>query len=141
MNILAVCTHNYFRSQIVEWLLRARAPEGIVIRSAGCASAYLGHKAFPLVLNAINTRGGHCDDYQAHQITIQDVQWADLILCAEQMHVDFIKEKFIPLTRIQRFLPGSDIPDGGVENPPAVELAADMIYEGIKEFCKEHGWK
>jgi len=127
--ILCVCTHNYFRSQIMEWLLRARGYKNV--RSAGCLSAYLGERAFPDVMAAINRRGGECFGYAAHQLDIEDILWADSIFCAEVDHVlhitNIVKRQGTGLSNTSIYC--LNVPDGGVTNPEAVDRAANIIVE------------
>ncbi len=130
--ILCVCTHNYFRSQIMEWVLRSRGYTNV--KSAGVLSAYLGHKAFPYVIDAINKRGGNCTDYLAHQLTIEDVQWSDFILCAEEQHSEHIKRMIASEKPIGAWVAVLGIHDGGVTNLDAVEKAATEIVEWFDKW-------
>ena len=134
MNILCICTHNYFRSQLTEHLLRAMGYEDV--RSRSTASAYLlegmpekaGH---PLVLAAIKRHGGQCDGYTVQNMTFEDIDWADVILCAEEEHSEAI---WVTNQTTEKILV-MNVPDGGVDNAEAVETAACQIEEFL------HKWK
>lgn len=128
--ILCVCTNNYFRSQICAELLAAR---GFTTRSAGTSSAYVGKPPSPLVLVAINKRGGECDGYEPCVIDQEALDWADVVLCAEKVHIDFIDEinsftgQLMYMSQMMSSGFVKHVPDNGVDNAKAVREAADMI--------------
>ena len=126
--ILCVCTHNYFRSQIMEWLLRARGYAHVM--SAGTASSYIGVSPHPLVLVAIESAGGHCSSYQARQLTQADIDFADVILCAEKIHADTIMSNYHCDCRIDVI----GVLDSGVDNPEAVKQATAVIVEFLDKW-------
>lgn len=130
INILCVCTHNYFRSQITAHLLRARGYQNV--RSAGTATTYIGVRAHHLVMDAIAKSGGTSTTYQARQLTEDDIAWADVILCAEQEHADFIKNMNYPFHTYSIVVMG--VPDGGVDNPQAVAQVTRQIVEFLDKW-------
>ena len=129
-NILCVCTHNYFRSQITAALLRAEGFENVL--SAGTATAYLGAPPHPHVQQAITLYGGQPVAYSAQPISRQLVDWADLIFCAEEEHRDSILVNF-PECRAEVLV--MNVADGGVDNEDAVLVAAGQIMTFIGK-CK-----
>ena len=126
--ILCVCTHNYFRSQIMKWLLQARGY--IHVRSAGTESSYIGALSHPLVLAAIESAGGHCSGYQARQLVQADIDFADVILCAEKIHADVIISNYKCSCQIDVI----GVPDNGVDNPEAVRQATAIIVEFLDKW-------
>lgn len=136
--IFCVCTHNYFRSQIAEFLLRAYGFNDV--RSAGTNSAYIGATPSLLVMDAINRRGGDCKFYLVKQLTLSDVEWCSHVLCAEKDH-----EAFIYLNYLQSRVANAlilpifvvmNVLDGGVSNSDAVERAATQIEHFLMTWVK-----
>ena len=130
MNILCVCTNNYFRSQIMEHLLRAMDFENV--RSRATVSAYEGADPHPLVLAAIERHGGHCASYTVQNVLAEDIAWADIIFCAEEFHVRELE--ILAAMSIRTRVLVMDVLDGGVDNPAAVEKATRQIEEYLSRW-------
>ena len=128
VNILCVCTHNYFRSQIAAALLRARGYRNVL--SAGTATADLGPPPHPNVLNAISIYGAEARPYSPQSISQQLVEWADMILCAEEEHRAAVLRDF-PGCKAELVV--MNIPDDGVNNSEAVLDGARQISGFIND--------
>lgn len=74
LNILFLCTSNKDRSPVLEQYFCANYPKHSY-RSAGI------NKYF-------------CEKKKTHYLTDEDIQWADLIVYAENIHLEVIQKKF-----------------------------------------------
>jgi len=88
-DILVVCIGNICRSPMAEALLRARAPAGVHIHSAGIA-AMVGEPADPIAVQLMQARGIDITHHRARQLTSTMVSQADLVLVMEAQHQQYI---------------------------------------------------
>lgn len=84
MNILFVCTSNQDRSPALEKYFRIRLPHN-EYRSAGINKYFTEKKG-------------------THYLTEEDIEWADLIVFAEKIHLQIAQQKFKPFSPNQAFL-------------------------------------
>jgi len=84
-NILVVCIGNICRSPMAEALLKARAPAGVIIHSAGIG-ALVGEPADPASVKLMQQRGIDITAHRARQLSSAMLQQAELILVMEDGH-------------------------------------------------------
>ncbi|MDQ6996435.1 MAG: low molecular weight protein-tyrosine-phosphatase [Mariprofundus sp.] len=88
-DILVVCIGNICRSPMAEALLKARAPAGVRVHSAGIG-ALVGEPADPASVELMQQRGIDITAHMARQLTAEMVCQADLILVMEDGHQQHI---------------------------------------------------
>lgn len=88
LHILTVCTHNRTRSVLMAALLREHlARRGV---SAEVATAGFLDEGLPpteMTVRLLAARGIDVSDHRSRRVTRELVDWADLIVTAEQSHV------------------------------------------------------
>lgn len=92
LNILFVCTGNTCRSPIAEAILKSKQVENINVRSAGIYATPNAEMSVNAkqVLDEANVFHQH----QATQLSITEINWADLILTMTTSHRDRIIAAF-----------------------------------------------
>jgi protein-tyrosine-phosphatase len=118
LNILTLCTGNVARSVMLGYMLTTLATasgEDWRVRSAGThvieGSAMSGRTRNALM--AIDElEGHHYNAHRSHQLSDEDVAWADVILASEAAHVLFVRRHFaasavktVQLHQFVRFAP------------------------------------
>ena len=91
--ILIVCTGNICRSPMAEGILRARLPVEKTVSSAGVAAAS-GEPATPEAIAVMRGHGFDITGHRARQLTRDEADASDLILAADQSHVDWVNRRF-----------------------------------------------
>ncbi|WP_339197517.1 low molecular weight protein arginine phosphatase [Solibacillus sp. FSL R5-0449] len=88
MNIYFICTGNTCRSPMAAAILQAKNYENITVRSAGIYA----HKGNEMSLNAkeILHRKNISQSHRSSQFTVEDAQWADLILTMTTAHKEMV---------------------------------------------------
>lgn len=84
MNIYLICTGNTCRSPMAEALLRSRQIDGVIVRSAGIHAS----NGMPISMNAKKLIEEADLPYTpvSRSITIEDIEWADVILTMTEAH-------------------------------------------------------
>ena len=126
--VLIVCTGNICRSPLAAALLAARAP-GLRVASAG-TQAPAGAPADPLSVASGQRRGVDLAAHRARRLDEALLAEHDLVLAAEQHHVEAVTARF-PMARGRVFRLGHwrdlDVPDPVGRDEQAFEAAAGMI--------------
>ncbi|MFJ8234747.1 low molecular weight protein arginine phosphatase [Ureibacillus sp. NPDC094379] len=93
MNIYFVCTGNTCRSPMAEAILKHKNLEHINVRSAGIYALEGGE----ISVNAKATleKEGIKFQHISKQISIEDIEWADLILTMTSAHKNLILQYFV----------------------------------------------
>ncbi|MEC1177699.1 low molecular weight protein arginine phosphatase [Metasolibacillus meyeri] len=88
MNIYFVCTGNTCRSPMAEAILKAKQRSDIAVRSAGIYALEGGEMSenAQCALNDENIPHNHI----SRQVTIEDIEWADLILTMTTAHKELL---------------------------------------------------
>lgn len=88
MNIYFICTGNTCRSPMAAAILQAKNYENITVRSAGIYA----HEGNEMSLNAkeILHRKNISQSHRSSQFTVEDAQWADLILTMTTAHKEMV---------------------------------------------------
>ena len=138
-SILVVCIGNICRSPMAEALLRSRAPEGVVLSSAGIG-ALVGKPADPNALKLMEERGIDISEHRGRQLTPQIIQDADLILVMEKGHQDAV-HSISPTARGKVHIickwDDIDVPDPYRKSPEYFEHILEMIEKGVDQWSSK----
>ncbi len=97
MNILLVCTGNTCRTALAEALfedeVHRRGNLEVDLDSAG-TFALQDSKATNFAIKTMKKHGFNIDKHRAKQVDEELIDWADLILTMESMHIDHIEAMF-----------------------------------------------
>ena len=92
MHLLFVCTGNICRSPLAERLTRAYAEAegaalgGLLTASSAGTHAVVGHSMEPSAGLVLRGLGGSAAGFEAHQLTAEDIEAADLVLTMTRKH-------------------------------------------------------
>ena len=112
MKVLIVCNGNTCRSPMAGGLLRMVAKSrglAVDVRTAGLAY----HPGKPVAENAVTVMaelGIDISDEYSKPVTMQDLDWADLVVPVQRNHADHLIEDFPEAAKKIRFLE-TDVPD------------------------------
>jgi protein-tyrosine phosphatase len=106
--IVVICQGNICRSPFAAALLAQRAPE-LEVRGAGIAAAS-GETAQPGALRMAPRFGVQLDDHRSDRLTLQTLDWADLILGMEGQHVRAVRT-LSSVAEAKTFILGEFMPD------------------------------
>lgn len=136
-NVLCVCTGNYVRSHIAAAVLRRVAStygDNLAIKTAGTTDWGTGKKVSRFVRAVI---GKHqSTDFHPHKVTLDEVEWANVILVMEFEHERFFLNafpRFAYKTLLISELMGErrSMPNPHHENERSVNEAARVIERYI----------
>ena len=137
-SILIVCVGNICRSPMAEALLAARAPAGVVVRSAGIG-ALVGYAAEPDAQELMHARGMDISAHRARQLTLAMAMEADLILVMETRHQQHI-HNLVPSTRGKVHLLGKwqdvEVPDPYQKSAAHFAQALELIEQGVDAWAE-----
>lgn len=143
-----VCHGNICRSPMAERVARARAAERgleVEITSAGVSDEEHGGPIDPRAVRVLTAAGYDASQHRAHQITAREIREADLVVAAEQYHVDRMRRLVPDAQNLRLFSdfdpqaePGDGLPDpwyGGMEGfhttLAAIERAVPKILDEL----------
>jgi len=134
LRIFFVCTGNIYRSKMAELILKDLLPKDlhgkVLVRSGGLHAPH----GIPIpedVRILLREMGIHApDDSHAHQINEADIEWADIIYCMEQRHLEKLRE--YEGGHKAKLLNSHDIPDPLGHSLPFIRLVRDGICRILK---------
>jgi len=100
MNIVTLCTGNVARSVMLAYMLTTLAEvDGLdwQIRSAGThviEGSAMSSRTRDALLGVSDLGEHRYGAHRSHQLTIEDVTWADVIVTSEANHVHFVRTNF-----------------------------------------------
>lgn len=152
VEVVFVCWGNICRSPMAERVARTLAAreglDGVRFTSAGVSSEELGNPIDPRARAVLTAHGYDAGGHQAHRVTASEIEGADLVIGAEQLHLDRMR-RLVPDADNLRLLtdfdpdaePGSGIDDpwygdaSGFEDTLAsVEAAMPGVLAAVREL-------
>ncbi|MEU8844427.1 low molecular weight phosphotyrosine protein phosphatase [Streptomyces roseus] len=111
--LLTVCLGNYCRSPLAQAALTRRGGAAVTVRSAGLIGKWQDQPANPAMINAARRLGLDLTHHRGHQITLEDLDWADDILAmdAAVLHTLHAIDGARNIHKARLYLPGRDVPD------------------------------
>lgn len=121
MKVVFVCHGSICRSPMAERVARSFADEqglDVEFSSAGVSTEELGNPIDPRAREVLDEAGYDSSKHRAHQITADEIRGADLVLAAEEHHLDRMR-RLAPEARNMRLIsdfdpqaePGEGLPD------------------------------
>ena len=139
MNIVTLCTGNVARSVMLGYMLTTLAEtsgEDWHVRSAGThvvEGAAMSSRTRDALIGLDELGEHHYGAHRSHQLDVDDVRWADLIITAEADHVRYVRAahpdasaKTVQLHQFVRFAP--------LDEPLGAQVAAVAAMEPSAEF-------
>ena len=133
MNILFVCTGNTCRSPMAEGYLKSKGIEGVTVLSRGLAA-----DGSPVSLNsktAMDEAGIDIGSHISKQITADDINKADKIICLSPSHRALLLSAGVPENKLYILGDGISDPFGG-----SIEIyrqCRDEIFAAIDMLIKD----
>ncbi|KPI32871.1 protein tyrosine phosphatase [Actinobacteria bacterium OV450] len=130
--LLTVCLGNYCRSPFAQVALTRRGGAAVAVRSAGLIGKWQDQPANPSMINAARRLGHDLTHHRGHQITRQDLDWADDVLAMDTA----VLETLLAIDggqnthKLRLYLPGRDVPDPMSQDENAFNDCAVIIEAG-----------
>ena len=161
MNIVTLCTGNVARSVMLGYMLTTVAEttgEEWTIRTAGtyvAEGAGMSARTRDALLKIDELAGHRYGAHRSHQLTDDDVVWADVILCAELDNVNYVRahhstyaDKAVQLAQFVRFASldgdlGAQL-DATRSHEPSVDFNVNDPAGGDQaayDECARHLWE
>ncbi len=137
INICFVCLGNICRSPMAEFILKDKLKKenisNIIVESRGISNEEEGNFIYPKALKTLEKHHIFVDKHKAKQITTEDVNKFDYIICMEEFQVEALKRLF--KTNIIKKLQPYDIEDPWYTNN--FEKVYDEINDGCNKIIKK----
>ncbi len=133
MNILFVCTGNTCRSPMAEGYLKSKGIEGVTVSSRGLAA-----DGSPVSLNsktAMDEAGIDIGSHISKQITADDINKADKIICLSPSHKALLLSAGVPENKLYILGDGISDPFGG--SIEVYRRCRDEIFAAIDILIKD----
>lgn len=138
-DILIICVGNICRSPMAEALLRAQAPAGVHIHSAGLG-ALAGSPADPIAVSLLAERGIDISSHRGRQIDAGMIGQAELILVMEHEHMKHL-QRIAPSAhakiRLLGHWIGQEIADPYRQQRHVFEAALGLIEQGVDSWARK----
>ena len=133
MNILFVCTGNTCRSPIAEGYLRSKGIDGVTVSSRGLAA-----DGSPVSLNSKTAMAEVGIDIGGHiskQITAEDINKADKIICLSPSHKAVLLSAGVPESKL--FVLGNGISDPFGGDISVYRRCRDEIFAAVDRLIRD----
>lgn len=145
--VLFVCLGNICRSPAAEGVLRAMAPSGWEIDSAGTGRYHIGDLPDSR-MRAHARRRGYELTHRCRQVCADDFRHFDLIVGMDAQNLanlrrmcpdPALERKIVPMARyFDNDNPHDCVPDPYYEGPEGFELVLDLLEEGCRNMVKQN---
>lgn len=132
MKILFVCTGNTCRSPMAEGYLKSKNIPDFTVSSRGLAAD--GSPVSENSLKAMKEIGIDISKHVSKQITLEDIENADKIICLSQSHINFLEQ--IPNARQKLMILGDGISDPFGMDLDTYRQCRDEIFQAVDEVIK-----
>jgi sulfate adenylyltransferase len=139
LNIVTLCTGNVARSVMLGYMLTTineTAAKEWQIRTAGThvtEGLAMSSRTRDALLTITELGDHRYGAHRSHQLTEADVEWADVILCAEQDNVNYVRATFATeadkAVQLGQFVRFASL-DGGIET----QLRSSRSHESSADF-------
>ncbi len=129
--IVFVCTGNTCRSPMAEGYLKSKKEKGYEIISRGLAAD--GSPAAQNSVNVMLEKGIDITGHISSQMTYEDAQNADIIVCMSTSHADILEG--LGIDKLKIFVLGINDPFGGDLN--TYRECRDEIFAAVDEFIED----
>jgi protein-tyrosine-phosphatase len=139
LNVLTLCTGNVARSVMLGFMLTSLAEEGGFewsIRSAGThvvEGSAMSSRTRDALFTLEDLGDHHYSAHRSHQVSADDVLWADVILTSEAGHVNFIRTN-IPSGATKAVSLGQFLREAPLDVPFDEQLRAVAAREPLSSF-------
>lgn len=130
--LLTVCLGNYCRSPFAQAVLTRRGGATVAVRSAGLIGKWQDQSANPSMINAARRLGFDLTHHRGHQITLEDLDWADDVLAMDAAVLDTLHTICGEANthKLRLYLPGRDVPDPMGQDQDTFNACAVVIEAG-----------
>jgi len=138
-NILVICVGNICRSPMAEALLRARAPDGVHVHSAGIG-ALVDEPADPNAVQLMQAQGIDITAHRARQLTREMATQADLILIMEaghQQHIHSLSPASCGKVHELGKWGNHQVPDPYKKSPEYFASTLTLIEQGVDAWAEK----
>ena len=125
MNIIFLCTGNTCRSPMAEYYLKSKNLDNVSVISRGFSG---GEKANPNSITVMNEIGIDVSHHISQQITTDDIDTADAIICMTESHKQLLASSS---NKNNIFVLGSGVPDPFGCDVDTYRKCRDNICHGI----------
>jgi protein-tyrosine-phosphatase len=128
LKILTLCTGNAARSVMLGYMLSTLAEANGAdwsVRSAGthvAEGSAMSSRTRGALLRIPELRDHHYGAHRGHQLTREDLEWADVVLASEALHVVFVRLSF-PEAATKTVLFGQFLRDAPLDMPPGDQVS------------------
>ena len=129
--IVFVCTGNTCRSPMAEGYLKSIKDKGYEIISRGLSAD--GSPAATHSVNAMLEKGIDITGHISRQMTYEDAEKADVIVCMSASHADLLEA--LGIDKLKIFVLGINDPFGGAMD--TYRACRDEIFGAIDEFIED----
>lgn len=119
---------------MAEGLLKAKAPEGVAISSAG-VGALVGLPADPMARLLMHGKSVDIGAHRARQVSIELLAAADLVLAMEQTHINSLSAEMRGRAQLLGLWTGGEIEDPYRQSQEVFERVLGKIQAGVDAWA------